>query len=164
MYKKQKGFSLIELMVVIAIIAILATIAIPTYRHYILRAKIGTVLPVLERLKSKTTEHFVLFGAFPTGTAGFQAMGMNSSDFESDNIASIELSVAGDCAVSGNTNAPSTTDAKCIVADISPLVPNAKILLSSEFDAATEVIYWRCHSNLKQIFIPGECTQGNLTP
>ncbi|MBY7733992.1 prepilin-type N-terminal cleavage/methylation domain-containing protein [Francisella philomiragia] len=54
--KMQKGFSLVELMVVIAIIAILAAVAIPMYSNYTTRAKIGTVLAAVGGVKSEIAE------------------------------------------------------------------------------------------------------------
>jgi type IV pilus assembly protein PilE len=48
--KKQTGFSLIELMVVVAIVAIIASVAIPSYRQYVMRAKRADAKTALLRL------------------------------------------------------------------------------------------------------------------
>ncbi|MFC4892510.1 pilin [Pseudofrancisella aestuarii] len=56
MKKMQKGFSLVELMVVIAIIAILAAVAIPMYSNYTSRAQIGTALASIGGIKSDIAE------------------------------------------------------------------------------------------------------------
>ncbi|AJI74814.1 hypothetical protein BZ13_1632 [Francisella philomiragia subsp. philomiragia ATCC 25015] len=54
--KMQKGFSLVELMVVIAIIAILAAVAIPMYSNYTTRAKIGTALAAVGGVKTEVAD------------------------------------------------------------------------------------------------------------
>ncbi|AEB28237.1 pilin [Francisella hispaniensis] len=54
--KMQKGFSLVELMVVIAIIAILAAVAIPMYSNYTTRAQLGSDLSALGGVKAQVAE------------------------------------------------------------------------------------------------------------
>ncbi|MET0280278.1 MAG: pilin [Steroidobacteraceae bacterium] len=71
--KKQQGFTLIELMIVVAIIAILAAIALPAYQDYVSKSKVTAALADLASHKTQF-EMEVSEGRTPTlATAGFQA-------------------------------------------------------------------------------------------
>lgn len=62
---KNKGFTLIELMIVVAIIGILANIAIPAYSGYIKQAKLTEVHALMQRLKPNIDEFYYKHGRFP---------------------------------------------------------------------------------------------------
>jgi len=69
MKKMQKGFTLIELMIVIAIIAILAAIALPAYQDYLIRSQVAEAATLLDGTKTSTTEYFQNKGKFPPSNA-----------------------------------------------------------------------------------------------
>jgi type IV pilus assembly protein PilA len=64
----QKGFTLIELMIVIAIIGILAAIAIPAYQNYTIRSQVSEGLSLADGWKTAISEYYAQNGAFPTGS------------------------------------------------------------------------------------------------
>jgi type IV pilus assembly protein PilA len=66
MNKVQQGFTLIELMIVVAIIGILASIAIPAYQDYIARAQAAEAPTLLGGLKTGISEWYSLNGDMPT--------------------------------------------------------------------------------------------------
>jgi len=65
MKKLQQGFTLIELMIVVAIIGILAAIAIPAYQDYTQRAQIGEAFTIVSNAKTAIAEYYQTNGAFP---------------------------------------------------------------------------------------------------
>ena len=69
MKKIQQGFTLIELMIVVAIIGILAAIAIPAYQDYTIRAQVSEGLNLSGGAKVAVTEHFQDRGVLPADNA-----------------------------------------------------------------------------------------------
>jgi len=69
MKKVQQGFTLIELMIVVAIIGILAAIAIPAYQDYTIRAQVSEGLNLSGGAKAAVTEFYQDRGVYPTDNA-----------------------------------------------------------------------------------------------
>ncbi|EPH8063932.1 pilin, partial [Neisseria gonorrhoeae] len=61
----QKGFTLIELMIVIAIVGILAAVALPAYQDYTARAQVSEAILLAEGQKSAVTEYYLNNGEWP---------------------------------------------------------------------------------------------------
>ena len=91
MKQLQKGFTLIELMIVVAIIGILAAVAIPAYQDYIARAQVSEAVQLLG---SGKTGHAEAFGDKGTWPALTDAMG-NTSGKYTQSITSVIPSATG---------------------------------------------------------------------
>jgi type IV pilus assembly protein PilA len=70
MKSMQKGFTLIELMIVVAIIAILAAIAIPAYQDYLIRSQVSEGAVLADGAQTAVAEFYSNKGIFPTGNGG----------------------------------------------------------------------------------------------
>ncbi|MAM89327.1 MAG: pilus assembly protein [unclassified Hahellaceae] len=94
MSKIQQGFTLIELMIVVAIIGILAAVAIPAYQDYTTRAKVTEGVGIAAASKTAVSEHFQSLNSYPTGNISAGLPGTITSKY----VQSLGLS-------SGGTNA-----------------------------------------------------------
>jgi len=91
--KKQQGFTLIELMIVVAIIGILAAIAIPAYQDYTIRAQVSEGLNLAGGAKAAISEVVMDSGDFPTDnlTAGLSA----ATDIRGKYVSQVEVDANG---------------------------------------------------------------------
>ena len=87
----QKGFTLIELMIVIAIIGILAVVALPAYQDYTARAQVSEALTLAEGQKSAVTEYRSDRGAWPTSNTEAGVASSISGKY----VASVEVGAEG---------------------------------------------------------------------
>lgn len=136
--QKQQGFTLIELMIVVAIIGILAAVAIPAYQDYTTRAKMSEVFVMMEPAKTAVAETASSLGGLANVTAANSGYGFpGATDF-----------------VSGIT----VTDATGVVTATST-VPNAAgdVILTPTEIGATGQLTWVCSSAIDAKFLPASC-------
>ena len=133
--KKQQGFTLIELMIVVAIIGILAAIAIPAYQDYTIRAQVSEGLNLSGAAKAAVTEYFQDRGALPVSNAqaGLSAAGAISGKYVTgvavgaDGVLTVTYGNEVNTQISGDTLtlSPDTTSGgsvewDCASADLQP--------------------------------------------
>ena len=103
---KQQGFTLIELMIVVAIIGILAAVAIPAYQDYTVRAKVTEGLSLASGAKTSVAEYYSSTGELPTGNG--QAGMAQPQSINGNSVSRVEVLGTGTIQItfSGPANSP----------------------------------------------------------
>jgi type IV pilus assembly protein PilA len=130
----QKGFTLIELMIVIAIIGILAAIAIPAYQNYTIRAQVTEGLSLADSYKTAVAEYFQNNGTWPTGAAPIPVAGQIAMQG-----ASTGKYVSGITVANGNVTIAYNTLATNLK------IRNQVLVINAAVDANGDVV-WICGS------------------
>lgn len=93
MKAKIRGFSLIELMVVIAIVAVLSAIAVPAYRVFSTKARIASAVKMLNNLKAASVSYYNKNGAWPSSIT--QLGVANTDSLDTTLITSVDVCPTG---------------------------------------------------------------------
>lgn len=108
--RQQSGFTLIELMIVVAIIGILAAIAIPMYQSYTIRAQVSEGINLSSGAKIAVSDFFMNTGSWPTNNsvAGLAAANQISGDFTaqvavSNNVIQIQYGNEAHALINGHS-------------------------------------------------------------
>lgn len=84
MRKSEKGVTLIELLTVVVVVAVLASIAVPSYRRYLLRAQRSDATTALLRLQSAEEKFFLQYGAYTTDLTSNAPTGLGQTSSRSE--------------------------------------------------------------------------------
>ena len=143
MKRVQQGFTLIELMIVVAIIGILAAVALPAYQDYTVRAKVSELLLASSAPKTSVAEWFQTKSVMPPSatSAGFDVSANTSY-------------------VSGITYSATSTVAIITVAgkNLGGSTPSGTITLTGTGDTGTGKVGWVCaRGTMEAKYLPASC-------
>ncbi|HEX5353780.1 MAG TPA: pilin [Rhodanobacteraceae bacterium] len=141
MKSMQKGFTLIELMIVVAIIAILAAIAIPAYQNYLIRSQVSEGVTLMDGVKVAATEYFANKGVLPTSNLSAGA----SQTITGKYVTSVALGTGGVITSTFTSAAPTNSAIYGKTITLSPFT-------------ADGVVKWNCKAGTINIkYVPSSC-------
>ncbi|WP_019590201.1 MULTISPECIES: pilin [unclassified Thioalkalivibrio] len=140
----QKGFTLIELMIVVAIIGILAAIALPAYQDYTVRAQVSEGMSLAAGARTAMAEYYNSRGTFIDGDNsdyGLASSGSITGSYVSDVSAGSGLITVSYDGPSANAN-----------------ITNAELVFSADTDSGGSV-NWICKpgTNMENKYLPADC-------
>ena len=144
--KKMQGFTLIELMIVVAIIAILAAIALPAYQDYVIRSQVSEGSVLADGAKTAVAEFFSNTGHAPANntSAGLSAPGSIIGKF----VGSVTVA-AGKITAVYSSGSPWRANTK---------LASGSLTFSPTFSSGSTV--WTCTSALPEKYLPVICRTG----
>ena len=153
MRQLQKGFTLIELMIVVAIIGILAAVALPAYQDYTVRAKVSEAILAASACRTSITEVYQSGGTAPTANS----WGCGENGPGSQYVKSLTTDANGVITVALSKNVAVALEDKTI-----RLVPyTAGVPADSQQHMGSGVNEWRCgpgaNNPLDKKYLPGSC-------
>ncbi|MFT5643526.1 MAG: type IV pilus assembly protein PilA [Janthinobacterium sp.] len=160
-YKEQAqaGFTLIELMIVVSIIGILASLAIPAYQDYIARAQMSEAMILVDGLKTPVSEAFAQDGNCPANAVNIDSGIAIFSDIKGTYVASVTASAPGAPVATGECKITATMNATGVSTGL--ISKKLQLTMTSTTSSGTSgTNVWVCRSDALQKYVPKVCLGG----
>ena len=158
----QKGFTLIELMIVVAIIGILAAIALPAYKDYTVRAKLGEVILAGSTCRTTVSEVYQSATNKPAANAWGCEVGVGRGAAPSTKyVQSVATDANGKIIVTTTTASDLPTDAQNKKIEMTPL-DSTGTAITAAAPGGVVISSWKCgpatgNTGLPAKYLPGSC-------
>nr|WP_275426974.1 prepilin-type N-terminal cleavage/methylation domain-containing protein [Vibrio astriarenae] len=124
---KQKGFTLIELMIVVAIIGVLSAIAVPAYKNYVTKSEVASSVATLKSIITPAELYYQENGSFPASDSDLNEVGVGNASIKSGTLSigsdnkSIELTIDSISGAKAVISRDSNTGWSCSVTGLGSL-------------------------------------------